>query len=98
MKVLLVVSAILLLLAVIELPIGYYTFLRIIVTFTAALVLYKERIIDLGIWFICFVMIIILFNPIIPIHLRDRSIWFVIDIVVAGVFIIKAMSLKSNKQ
>lgn len=75
---------ILCLVAVMPLPYGFYTFLRIAVTIiaiVAALDFYKN---NEGIW-IVFAGITVLFNPLIPIYLT-REIWFFIDLITAGFF------------
>lgn len=88
------VGCILCLVAVLPLPYGFYTFLRIAVTITgiiAALGFYKN---DDRIWPV-FVGIAILFNPLIPIYLT-REIWFFIDLAVAGFFGYAALKLKNT--
>lgn len=78
--------AALLLLALIPLPYGYYTFLRIVVTLCAALAAFefymsaKWRFISY-----IFIGIAILFNPVLPIYLT-RTIWAPFDVIVAGIF------------
>ena len=70
--------------AVLPLPYGFYTFLRIAVTIiaiVAALDLSKN---NEGVW-IVFAGIAVLFNPLIPIYLT-REIWFFIDLIIAGFF------------
>ncbi len=96
MKALLLICSGLLLLALVNLPIGYYTFLRIAVTIGAVAVLIKEFENGINFWFISFAFIAILFNPIIPIYLRDKDIWMPIDIIAAIIFGIKFLTLNPN--
>lgn len=76
---------------------GYYTFMKFVVTAVAIYYAYyiytelKEK----GIWFWLLVGVAILFNPIVPIYLYDKSVWMVIDVVVAGYFI--ALLIKFRK-
>jgi hypothetical protein len=80
------IIAIALLLALAPLPIGYYTFLRIAVTVTAAIILANEFKTGISIWFVLFGITAIVFNPIFPIYLYQRSLWMPIDIVAAILF------------
>lgn len=83
------ITSVMLLLTFLDWPYGYYTLLRIVVTGIAIYYAYylyeivKER----NFWFWSLVIIAIFFNPIIPIHLYDKTIWGVIDVIVAIFFI-----------
>jgi hypothetical protein len=70
-----------------EMPIGYYTFLRIIVTLGAVLILLKEIQNDVNLLGISFLFIAVVFNPIVPIHLHQKAMWMPIDIATAILFI-----------
>jgi len=84
--------AVLLFMAMSHLPIGYYTFLRFVVTLAAILLLAhhwpKER---LTIRTVTWGAIAILFNPIIPIYLHSKSVWMAIDLGTGIVFIVSAI-------
>jgi len=94
MKYLLLVCASLLFFALADLPIGYYTLLRILVTFGAIAVVVMEFQNGFNFWVITFGIIAIVFNPLIPIYLNDKDTWIPIDIVVAILFIIKSFTNK----
>lgn len=94
MKALLLICSVLLVLALADLPIGYYTFLRIAVTFGALAVVVKEYDGELSPWIITFGLIAILFNPLIPIYFHDKEVWTVIDLIVAAIFTFKSYTLK----
>lgn len=83
------IPAALLLLGVADMPIGYYTLLRIVVCLASCLLAYanysKEEKINLSA--ILFGIVAILFNPFIPIYLQDKDVWTVIDILAAIFFI-----------
>lgn len=98
MKYLLCICAGLLLLAIANLPIGYYTFLRIIVTIGAIVVIIGEFEKGLSIWIILFGIIAILFNPIIPVYLYNKAIWIPIDIATAIIFGMKVFFLPSKSK
>ena len=88
--------AVLLLLGAFELPYGYYTFLRIVVTlYTLVLAFYahdQSKYNQMSL-FLC---IAILFNPLIPIYL-SKDIWEVIDILTAVLLFTIPPLLKGGK-
>ena len=86
MKGMLYIVATALLLALMTLPIGYYTFLRIVVTITAVIIITKELKVGITIWLILFGITAIIFNPIIPIYLYKKHLWMPIDIIAAVLF------------
>ena len=96
MKILYFICAGLSFFALIDLPYGYYTFLRIAITFTAVYGLIKEYSGNIDFWIIALGIIAILFNPIIPIHLGDKSIWRLINIVCGVLFLIKGLKIKQE--
>ena len=96
MKILYFICAGLSFFALIDLPYGYYTFLRIAITFTAVYGLIKEYSGKIDFLIIALGIIAILFNPIIPIHLGDKSIWRLINIVCGGLFLIKGLKIKQE--
>lgn len=73
----------LLLIALLEMPYGYYTFLRIAVFLAAAFGAYRATNLDNPSWAIGLVMIAILFNPFIPFGF-NRDTWLVLNIITAG--------------
>jgi hypothetical protein len=95
MRVLSLFCAAFLLISFADLLIGYYTFLRIVVTIGAVIVVYQDYKNRIGFWVIAFGIIAILFNPIYPIYLYNKSVWLVIDVVAAITFTVK--SLTTNK-
>ena len=74
-----------LLFGILQLPYGYYTLLRISITVIAGINIITNIDKEDKIWAIVFALIAILFNPFIPIYL-DKSIWIVIDLIIAGIF------------
>lgn len=94
MKILYLICAVLSFFALFDLPYGYYTFLRIAITFTAAYGLIKEYSGNIDFWIITLGIIAVLFNPIIPIHLGDKNIWKVINIVCGVLFLMKGLKIK----
>jgi hypothetical protein len=79
---------ILLVIAILRLPYGYYTFTRIVTCGVAAFIAFvgfQERA-AIQVWSILLVLIAVLFNPFVPIHL-NRSIWFYLDLITAAIFI-----------
>ncbi len=89
-----------LLLALADMPCGYYIFMRIVVCLLSFIIAngsYKsENSINLTV--ILFGLMAILFNPIIPVYLYDRDIWMPIDIIGAVVFVIKGLIFKNTNK
>ena len=77
-------TSVLLLLGIFQLPYGYYQLLRIIVTISSGISAYKSYKSNNFILSIFFILILTLFNPILPIYF-DKSIWILIDFL-AGIF------------
>ena len=75
----------------ISFPYGFYIFLRLIVTITAAYIIFDTYKNFKGIneTIIIFSIIAILYNPIIPIHLYEKEIWMIVNIITGIVFFIK---------
>jgi len=96
MKPFLILCSICCFIAIIRLPIEYYTFLRTIVSLGAALLIYswiKQKNYSLA---IIFVLVLILFNPLFPIYLHRKSIWIPLDIITGLLFLIIAFYKKSE--
>jgi len=87
------IMAILLLVALYEMPNGYYAMLRIIVSVVSGKIIYDNYQSDTKpfITYI-FASVLILFNPVIPIYLT-REIWAYIDIATAIIFAAYYLSL-----
>ena len=81
------VPAVALVIAVLPLPYGYYTLLRLGITAFAAFfayIEYEKHGAFTG-WVFGFICVGLLFNPFIPVHF-SRSSWFILDLLGAGVF------------
>ena len=98
MKALLFLCSLFLLIAIANMPIGYYTFLRIVVTIGAVAVVIHDYENGLNFWVMTFGLIAILFNPIIPVYLHDQQIWRVIDFICALLFGIKGFKLNPTRE
>jgi len=96
-KVVSIVCACLLFIAVLKLPIAYYTFLRVIVCIGALLVIVaqKERRV---LWTVVFAIIAILFNPIVPIYLYIKAFWIPVDIISGVLFLLVSFMKKVKIQ
>lgn len=83
----LLIPAVLLMLAVLPMPYGFYTFLRIAVTLSAvitAYVIYQESQ-SLGWEVVSMGLVAILFNPVFQVSL-SRTTWLPIDLLCAALF------------
>ena len=79
------VGALISLIALLPFPVEFYTFTRITISLCsayAAFGFYKE---DHNVW-IVFALVTVLYNPILPIYLYDRSLWQVLNVLTALVF------------
>jgi hypothetical protein len=83
------VPILILLIATLKIPYGFYFFIRLVVCLTAAYISFLEYNIKhkINVWVVFFASIAILFNPIIKIYLL-REQWFYLDILCASVFLI----------
>ena len=82
-------SSLLLVMAVLPLPYGYYMLLRLLITASAAYVAYKNFNKEMPVWGIVFVIVALLFNPLYVVHF-DKTLWVIIDILVASLFFINS--------
>ena len=81
--------------AFLRLPIGYYTFLRIIVSIGAVVAIYNLISYKNYYGALAFTMVFILFNPLFPIYLYRKSIWLTFDIL-TGLLFLWLTFLKKN--
>jgi hypothetical protein len=88
------ICAALLFLALVRLPIGYYTFLRIAVTIGALLLLHHHWTRNgINVWVVLFGAVAILFNPVLPIYLGDRSLWLPFNIAGGVLFVVAGFAM-----
>jgi hypothetical protein len=68
-------------------PYGIYTLLRIVVTLSAAFVIYDnyKKLNKVNATIVIFSIILIVFNPIFPIRL-NRELWLPIDLITAAIY------------
>ncbi|MCK5305813.1 MAG: hypothetical protein KAJ66_01625 [Candidatus Omnitrophica bacterium] len=91
-----IASIVMLLLAILPLPYGYYTLLRLVVCFTAiflAWVSYKKQRIR---WAWIMGLLALVFNPVIPLYF-GREFWIFVDlvnVVIFGIFLFKFKNLQ----
>lgn len=98
-NVFLLIPAVLLAVATMPMPYGYYTLLRLVVTVAGVFLAWSEFQTDqrLTVWVLLFGFLALLFNPVIPVHL-DREVWFVLDLGAAAIFIARwLVGLRSGR-
>ena len=91
------VPALMLLIAVWPLPYGYYTFTRILTCGVAVLIAVAgvpERPV-VRVWSVPLLAIAVLFNPLVPIHL-SRATWFIFDLWAAATFLFHLFFVRNN--
>jgi hypothetical protein len=96
LKVIPLIAAVLLFIALLNLPIGFYTFMRIGVTIVSILLIKQEIRKGINTWVILFGIITILFNPVLPIYLGSKSSWIPIDAISGIIFLAYLFSNKGN--
>ena len=79
------ISAIMLLIAILPLPYGYYILLRWVVCISAIFSAWVANELKKKSWLFLMAIIALLFNPIFPVFL-DKGTWVVIDFIVATLF------------
>jgi len=91
-----IIAASMALIAIADLPYGYYTLMRLVVCATAIFVIViaaKSR----QMWAVRLYAIIgLLFNPLIPIHLT-KGIWQPIDFLAAAALVVAAFTIKRRE-
>jgi len=75
------------LLGALNLPIGYYTFLRVLVTLGAFWILYNTNDNKIAGWDFFLIISAIIFNPVMPIYL-NKDLWIIIDIITGGGYLL----------
>ena len=79
----------------IDLPYGYYTFLRWVVTLSTIFLVWTAYNSRKTFWFFSMAIVAILFNPITPVYL-DEETWMMIDFVVAILFLLSIFKIKGR--
>jgi len=95
-KIAAILTGALLLIAIFDLPYGYYSFLRLIVTISAVFIAWLAYQLNNKIWLLVMIIVAILFNPIIPVHFNKEA-WVVIDFIVAILFFVSVRWSKLEK-
>lgn len=90
-----VITIVMLLVAIADLPYGYYTLLRCVVTASAIFLVWTAYESKRTFWLFLMGIVAILFNPLIPIHL-DKETWVIIDFIVAILFLVSIFKIKSK--
>ena len=78
-------------------PYGIYTLLRIIVTLSAAFIIYVnyKKINNVNSTIVLFSIILIVFNPVFPIRL-NRELWLPIDLTAAAIYFYHYMKIRKQ--
>ena len=89
----------LLVIAALELPYGYYGFMRLCVCASSAIVAYLwfDRTKNLTLVTVVFALIAVLYNPIIRVHL-DRSVWAPINLATAAAYVVGYLNLRRTER
>jgi hypothetical protein len=87
------ICVLLLILALKSQPYNYYILLRWTVFLVGMYNIYISFQNEDNIYVFLFALIVIIFNPVLPFYLK-RSVWQVIDIIAAGIFLIRSFNFK----
>ncbi|WP_316804724.1 DUF6804 family protein [Pedobacter nototheniae] len=75
--------------AALNFPIAYYTFLRVLISLGCILGIYNFTKQKKYSWIaVLFIMLLILFNPILPIYLHRKGFWIPMDIIAGLLFLL----------
>jgi hypothetical protein len=85
----------LLVLALLEMPYGYYQFLRLVICLTAAFIAYSLWP-SSQLWAAAFVGMALLYNPVFRVHL-DRETWAPINTVSAALYVLHWLRVRRKK-
>lgn len=94
-KVIAIICASLLFIAIFNLPQEYYKVLRVVI-FMGTLLLLIEKFNNVQLLLV-FLLIAFLFNPIIPVYLQQKSLWIPIDIICGLIFLLEAFYFTNKK-
>jgi hypothetical protein len=90
--------AVLLFVATLNLPIGFYTALRILVFICALMLIRRSYQDNSTFWIYTFLAIAVVFNPIIPVYLHRKSSWIPIDFAAGLCFMVKAIQWRQIRR
>ena len=76
-------------------PYGYYTLLRLVTCGAAGYGVYVSHSAGKVGWLWAFILIAVVFNPIIPVHL-SREIWQPIDVLTAAALVVAIFSVRQE--
>ncbi len=96
-QIIVLISSILLIVAILvdSLPYGYFTFLRLVVFISSLILAWSVFEIEMKWIFAVFILIAILYNPVIPVHLT-RSIWVILNIITVVFFIGSTLIIRDD--
>ena len=80
-------------------PYGIYTLLRIVVTLSAAFIIYDnyKKTNNINLVIVIFSIILIIFNPIFPIRL-NKEIWLPIDLITATIYFYHYIKIRKQNE
>lgn len=89
------IASVMLFIAILPLPYGYYQLLRFAICGIGAFIAYRAYELKRRSWVWIMGIIAFLFNPLIPVHL-DKATWSFIDFIVAIIFLVSIFKLKEK--
>jgi hypothetical protein len=89
---------IILAIGILPMPYGYYTLSRLVVSACSIYFAYKLKKNNDEPFMLVFGFVAILYNPIYPVHLNEKSIWVVVNILTSFLFFTKRKELNLHDQ
>lgn len=86
MAIAVVLSTIFVMLGLVKLPYSYFMLLRIVLCITAALGVKRAREAKNNNWVWVYAILAVLYNPVLPVHIGDKSVWAVVNIATVVIF------------
>jgi hypothetical protein len=67
-----------------------------VLTVSGAIIIYNERDQGLSPWNIAFGLVVIVYNPVIPVHFNDRDIWRVLNVAAGIIFGLRLLRYRTT--
>ncbi len=96
MKYISLLCAVFAILGCLKLPLGYFTFLRIVLTIGAVAFFVGEVQKGLNLYGTLFLGIAVLFNPVFPIYLYQKAVWIPLDICTGFMILVSTFKEKAK--
>lgn len=80
-----VASTIAVALGILPMPFGYYALLRVVLCMTGAVGFVAARRVENTVWPWVYGVLVVLYNPVLPVHLGSKPLWVFVNLATLGV-------------